>query len=193
MSWDQLAAAVRKRRRELGLTQADVATAGHLSEERLRNIELRKRTPKRGLNPRTARALEDALKWEPGSVDDTLAGGRPTPIGTKSSRARKRAAQTNAGDHPTPEMTPTGVLPTAPAGLDTGDRFALARQILALRSALSEHQRAISPEAQEALMTELANSAREAEESIVRIMHLLDEAERGEAIQLLVKLREPLS
>ena len=42
-------------------------------------------------------------------------------------------------------------------------------------------------------MAEMANSAREAEEAIVRIMPWLDEIERGEAIQLLVKLREPLS
>lgn len=193
MSWDQLAAAVRARRKELGLTQVDVATAGRISEDLIRNIELHRRTPKR-LNPRTARAIEDALNWEPGSIEDTLAGGDPRPIAARSSRTEKPAPpQTTTGDRPNSETPRTDSPPSAPAQLDGGDRFALARQILALRSALSEHQRAISPEAREALMTEMTNSAREAEESIVRIMHLLNEAERGEAIQLLVKLREPVS
>lgn len=191
MSWDQLAAAVRARRRELGLTQVDVATAGRVSVDMIRNIEHRRRTPKR-VNPRTARAIEDALEWEPGSVEDTLAGGDPRPITTKSPRAKKPARETTAGDQPASETTRTDSPPAAPAQLDSGDRFALARQILALRSALSEHQRAISPDAREALMTEMANSAREAEEAIVRMMPWLGEDERGEAIGLLVKLREPL-
>lgn len=191
MSWDQLAAAVRARRRELGLTQVDVATAGRVSVDMIRNIEHRRRTPKR-VNPRTARAIEDALKWEPGSIEDTLAGGDPRPITARPPRAKKPARATTTGDHPTSEATRTDSPQPAPPQLDGGDRFALARQILALRSALSEHQRAISPEAREALMSEMANSAREAEEAIVRIMPWLDEGERGEAIQLLVKLREPL-
>ncbi len=42
-------------------------------------------------------------------------------------------------------------------------------------------------------MTEMANSAREAEEAIARIMPWLGDDERGEAIGLLVKLREPLA
>lgn len=192
MSWDQLAAAVRARRTELGLTQVDVATAGRVSVDMIRNIEHRRRTPKR-VNPRTARAIEDALKWEPGSIEDTLAGGDPRPITARSPGARKPARETAAGGQPTSETTHTDSPLSAPAGPDSGDRFALARQILALRSALSEHQRAISPDAREALMTEMANSAREAEESIVRIMPWLGEDERGEAIGLLVKLREPLS
>jgi transcriptional regulator with XRE-family HTH domain len=192
MSWDQLAVAVRARRRELGLTQVDVATAGRVSEDMIRNIERRKRTPKRGLHPRTARALEDALKWEPGSIEDTLAGGNPRPITATPSRATKPTRETPPADHPTSDPTRTDSPQPAPVQLDRGDRFALARQILALRSTFSQHQRAISPEAREALMSEMANSAREAEEALVRILPWLDEDERGEAIQLLVKLREPL-
>ncbi|MCX2715865.1 helix-turn-helix domain-containing protein [Mycolicibacterium sp. J2] len=215
MSWDQLAAAVRARRTELGLTQVDVATAGRVSVDTIRNIEHRRRTPKR-VNPRTARAIEDALKWEPGSIEDTLAGGEPSPVKMKAARATKPPREQRFRRHPRPiadapsgtrggdgadpastgdkpaAETPTDSSPPSPKQLDGGDRFALARQILALRSALSEHQRAISPEAREALMSEMANSAREAEEAIVRIMPWLDEGERGEAIQLLVKLREPL-
>jgi len=214
MSWDQLAAAVRARRTELGLTQVDVATAGRVSVDTIRNIEHRRRTPKR-VNPRTARAIEDALKWEPGSIEDTLAGGDPSPVKTKAG-ATKPPREQRHRRHPRPiadapsgarggggadpaapgswpaAETPTDSSPPAPTQLNGGDRIALARQILALRSALSEHQRAISPEARDALMSEMANSAREAEEAIVRIMPWLDEGERGDAIQLLVKLREPL-
>lgn len=169
MSWDELAVAVRARRRELGLTQSDVATTGQVSVELVRNIETRRRTPGR-LNPRKARGIESALQWESGSIDAILAGGVATPAAPKSSP--------HADDQP-----------PVP---DHGDRFALARQLVALRSTLAAHQRSISPDAREALMTEVANSAREAEEAIVRIMPWLDEGERGEAIQLLVQLREPL-
>lgn len=168
MSWDELAVAVRARRRELGLTQSDVATTGQVSVELVRNIETRRRTPGR-LNARKARGIESALQWESGSIDAVLAGGVATPAAPSTP---------HAGDQP-----------TVP---DQGDRFALARQLVALRSTLAAHQRSISPDAREALMTEVANSAREAEEAIVRIMPWLDEGERGEAIQLLVQLREPL-
>lgn len=168
MSWDELAVAVRARRRELGLTQADVAAAGHVSVELIRNIETKRRTPER-LNPRKARGLEDALRWESGSIDAVLAGGVATTAEPKPPPAAEVAAP------------------------DPGDRFALARQIVALRATLSAHQRSISPDARETLMAEMANSAREAEETIVRMMPWLSDSERGEAIDLLVKLREPLS
>jgi transcriptional regulator with XRE-family HTH domain len=167
MSWDELAVAVRARRRELGLTQTDVAAAGHVSVELIRNIETKRRTPER-LNPRKARGLENALRWETGSIDAVLAGGVATTADPKPPLAAEVAAP------------------------DPGDRFALARQIVALRATLSAHQRSISPDARETLMTEMANSAREAEETIVRMMPWLGDRERGEAIDLLLKLREPL-
>lgn len=168
MSWDALAVAVRARRRELSLTQADVAAAGQVSVELVRNIETRRRTPGR-INPRKARGIEEALQWESGSVDAVLAGGVATPAEPK----------------PDPDETP--VLP------ETGDRFALARQVVSLRSTLLTHQSSMTPDAREALVSEMAKSAHEAEESIVRMMPWLDDAERGEAIGLLVKLREPLA
>jgi transcriptional regulator with XRE-family HTH domain len=168
MYWDALAVAVRARRRELSLTQADVAAAGHVSVELVRNIETRRRTPGR-LNPRKARGIEEALRWESGSVDAVLAGGVATPA------------------EPKPDPDETAVLP------ETGDRFALARQVVSLRSTLSTHQSSMTPDAREALVAEMAKSAHEAEESIVRMMPWLDDEERGEAIGLLVKLREPLA
>src|SRR4051812_46087097 len=105
MSWDQLAAAVRARRTELGLTQVDVAAAGHVSVDMIRNIEHRRRTPKR-VNPPTARAIEEALKWEPGSVKNPLAGGAPTPV---SAESRQRARQ------PTDQSAPPEADSTEPA------------------------------------------------------------------------------
>jgi hypothetical protein len=198
MSWDQLAAAVRARRTELGLKQVDVAAAGRISVDVIRNIEHRRRTPKR-VNPRTARAIEEALKWEPGSFEETLAGGNPRPILANSPRTKKPPReQTTARDNSAAETRPDSLPTAAPAAeaptqLDTRDRFALARQILTMRSVLSEHQRSLSPDAREALVTEMTNSAREAEEAIARIMPWLNEDERGEAIQILVELREPLA
>ena len=54
MSWEKLAETVRARRAELGLTQVQVAEAGAISVELLRNIETQRRIPGR-LNPRKAR------------------------------------------------------------------------------------------------------------------------------------------
>ena len=124
MHWDALAVAVRARRKELSLTQADVAAAGHVSVELVRNIETRRRTPGR-LNPRKARGIEEALRWESGSVDAVLAGGVATPA------------------EPKPDPDETDVLP------ETGDRFALARQVVSLRSTLSTHQSSMTPDARE--------------------------------------------
>ena len=98
MSWDQLATAVLARRKELGLTQVDAATAGDISVDIIRNIENRRRTP-RQVNPRTAAKIERALRWEPGSVVATVAGGKPTPIKPKRAKEPLKI-QTAAGDHP---------------------------------------------------------------------------------------------
>ena len=49
----------------------------------------------------------------------------------------------------------------------------------------------MGPEAREALVSEPTRSAREAEESIIKMMPWLDDSERGEAIALLVELRTP--
>ena len=107
-------------------------------------------------------ALERALEWESGSVDAILAGGVPTPVQPKV-------------DVP---------LPT--------DRFALAREVLSLRATFAAHRDGIEPAAREALMEQITRSAREAEESIIKLMPWLDDAERGEAIRLLGELRAPV-
>jgi transcriptional regulator with XRE-family HTH domain len=176
MSWEQLGVAVRARRKELGLTQAAVATAAAVSVERLRDIERSRRPGKPW--PRVKAGLEAALQWESGSVEAVLAGGVAIPTQHKP--------ETDVIAEPTNEAAHTSDMP--PAG---GDRYALARQVLSLRATLSAHQGAITAEARQALLTELHRSAREAEEAIVRMLPWLDESDRGEAIDLLVQLRKP--
>ena len=168
MPWEQLADAVKSRRTELGLTQAQVAELGDLSVELLRMVENNRAGR---LSARKARGLERALGWEPGSVAAILGGGSAT-------------LATN----------PVAAVP-APVGPPTaspGDRFGLARRVLALRDTIYAHQGTIGADAHAALTAELIQSAREAEESIIRIMPWLPAEERGQAIDLLVELRKPL-
>jgi hypothetical protein len=82
MSWEQLALEVRKRRKELGLTQPDVVARGGPSVETLRMVENHRAGQ---LRPRSRRNLEQVLLWESGSVDAILAGGVPTPQREKPS------------------------------------------------------------------------------------------------------------
>jgi transcriptional regulator with XRE-family HTH domain len=82
MSWEQLALEVRKRRKELGLTQPDVVARGGPSVETLRMVENNRAGR---LRPRSRRNLEQVLQWESGSIDAILAGGVPTPEQEKPS------------------------------------------------------------------------------------------------------------
>ena len=63
---------------------------------------------------------------------------------------------------------------------------------MSLEATFAKHAEAMGPEAREALVSEPTRSAREAEESIIKMMPWLDDSERGEAIALLVELRTPL-
>jgi transcriptional regulator with XRE-family HTH domain len=69
--WRALADAVRDRRDELGLRQADVGRHGGPSTGTVRNIESAART---GYSGRTLRQIERALQWPSGHVDRVLAG-----------------------------------------------------------------------------------------------------------------------
>jgi transcriptional regulator with XRE-family HTH domain len=114
------------------------------------------------LSPRMRRALERVLEWEPGSIDAILTGDVATPLQPKTSEA------------------------AAP------DRFALARQVVSLKAAFAKHLDGMAADTRHALIAEVTRSAREAEESIVTVMPWLDDTERGQAIELLVALREPI-
>jgi transcriptional regulator with XRE-family HTH domain len=171
MSWEKLAEVVRERRKELGLTQTQVAERGDLSVELLRMIE-NNRSGR--LSPPKAQGLERALRWKPGSVAAVIGGGSPT-----------LAASPKGIKHRPPPVP-------AVAGEGSGDRFALAHHVLALRDTFAAHQSTIGQDAREALAAEVARSAREAEESIIRMLPWLDDTDRSEAIDLLVKLRNTL-
>ncbi|WP_157475832.1 helix-turn-helix domain-containing protein [Parafrankia sp. EUN1f] len=81
----RLAAATRNRRRELRLTQQDVAQAGQLSLATLNRIENGKAT---SLSLRTLDGLDSGLRWqgrqgrEMGSAERVVHGGSPLPAGS---------------------------------------------------------------------------------------------------------------
>jgi len=75
--WEKLAEAVKTRRNELGLAQADIARLGGPSASIVSAIENNHQTQ---LSPRLRRGLDEALQWEAGSVSKVLAGGQATPI-----------------------------------------------------------------------------------------------------------------
>lgn len=168
MSWETLGDEVRKRRRQLGLTQPEVTARGGPGVATLRAIE--NNQPSRP-SMRMRRALEDALEWESGSVDAILAGGPPT--------VKQPKADSDAPTRPKPDA-------------EASDRFSLAKQVVALKATFTQHVAGVSHEARAALVDQITRSAREAEESIVKVMPWLDDTERGEAIELLVALRAPL-
>jgi hypothetical protein len=73
----RLEAAMRKRRLELGMkTWRDLAIAADISYETIRKLRTGEGVPAEG----TLHGLERALQWAHGSIDNTLAGGDPTPI-----------------------------------------------------------------------------------------------------------------
>jgi transcriptional regulator with XRE-family HTH domain len=113
------------------------------------------------LSPRMRRALERVLGWESGSIDAVLAGAQ---VATQASPQQRVGA---------------------------ADRFALARQVLSMRSAMERHAHGIAAPARVGLAVELERSARQAEDAIIEVLARLDEAERAVAIALLAELRNP--
>lgn len=158
MAWEELGDAVRRRRRELGYTQPDVAARGGPSVATQRAIENNRAGR---LTPAMRRAFEQALQWGPGSVDAILAGDAATSAGSTADGA--------------------------PA--DHNERLSLAKQVVALKTTFAKHADAMGIAAREALLGDINRSAHEAEDALIKLMPWLDDAERGEAIELLVQLR----
>lgn len=79
MTWDwpRLAAAIKDRRDELGLTQKGLADETGVTSTTIRNLE-GGRTFSR--LPPSVRPMEMALGWAPGSVKAILEGGTPTLV-----------------------------------------------------------------------------------------------------------------
>jgi hypothetical protein len=71
------------RRIDLQLLWNDVAAASGLTTETLRNI----RNGTGGIRPLNKRAIENALKWQPGSIDRILAGEQPIPLSQRPTPA----------------------------------------------------------------------------------------------------------
>lgn len=72
--WSHLGRLVRERRTDLGLTQAEIHSAGGPSPATLYLLE----TGRRGAyRPQVLRRLERALGWRAGSIRRVLAGGQP--------------------------------------------------------------------------------------------------------------------
>ncbi len=74
-AWAHLAAAVRAQRLRLGLTQQQAAAVAGVSKIVWGKVENAGQTSYRD---RTLVAVEQAMGWAPGSVEQILAGGQPT-------------------------------------------------------------------------------------------------------------------
>jgi transcriptional regulator with XRE-family HTH domain len=168
MSWEQLADEVRLRRKQLKLTQPDVAERGGLSVATVRAVE----TNRSGrLTRRLRRALERALEWQEGSVDAVLDGNRPRVISA-------------AG----PAATPP------PVNVDTAraaaERFAVAQRLVTMRQAFLKHRDHMTQEARTAMDEEFRAASRETEDALIWMLPWLADDERAEAIRILAQLRE---
>jgi Helix-turn-helix len=80
--WPYLAQLIKERRVDLGLTQAQVHSAGGPAPATLYQLESGCRT---SFSPQILRRLERALGWRAGSVRRVLAGGRPALNGEDAS------------------------------------------------------------------------------------------------------------
>ena len=95
----RLAEKMEERRLELRLTWREVAEAGEISYEVVRNVRNGRGT---GIAPLTKRGIDTALQWEAGSVDGVLAGGEPelappAPGLPRMSPEQERAARPHLG------------------------------------------------------------------------------------------------
>jgi transcriptional regulator with XRE-family HTH domain len=170
MSWEQLGDAVRHRRKELGLTQADVTARGGPSVETVRAVE-NNRAGRLGRQSR--RALERAIEWEAGSIDAVLEGGAPCVLGTAAVAA---------------------VPPAAPAGREAAsaaaERFAMAERLIKMRRAFANHRDNMTESARAAMEEEFTAAAREIEEAMIWMLPWLGDEERAAAIRILGELRD---
>jgi transcriptional regulator with XRE-family HTH domain len=170
MSWEVLGDAVRRRRKELGLTQADVTARGGPSVETVRAIE-NNRAGRLGRQSR--RALERAIEWDVGSIDAVLEGGTPRPLATIGAVGAPLAPP------------PAGQEATSTAA----ERFAMAERLIKMRQAFATHREHIPEDTQQAMQDEFVAAAREIEDAMVRMLQWLGDDERAAAYRILAELR----
>ncbi len=167
MSWERLGREVVSRRRELGLTQAEVAQRGGFSVTTLHGVENNRDGR---LSKRLRQALEKAIEWEPGSVDAVLSGQDP-----RVAPARVPGPPSEQGGDP---------------GKVAAERFAVVQRLLRMRRAFVEHREAMPEAVREAMQEEVTAATRETEEALIWMLPWLGEAERGEAIRILAELQQ---
>ncbi|OBJ84737.1 helix-turn-helix domain-containing protein [Mycobacterium asiaticum] len=173
MSWQRLADEIRRRRKQLGLTQADVYAQGGPSTETLRALENNRAGR---LTVKLRRALERALQWEAGSVDAILDGRPPRPLDDTDAPGR-------------PAERPGG----PPSTTATQERFAMAERLVRMRQAFASHRDVMPLSAREDIESELTAAAQEVEEALVWMLPWLRGEQRADAIRILGRLNEPQS
>jgi transcriptional regulator with XRE-family HTH domain len=174
MSWEQLGDAVRHRRKELGLTQADVTARGGPSVETVRAVE-NKRAGRMG--PLSRRALERAIEWEEGSIDALLNGDAPRVLGADIDAPAAA---------PAPSVQPPGGDATSAAA----ERFAMAERLIKMRQAFADHREGMAESARIAMEEQFTAAAREIEEAVIWMLPRLGDVERAAAIRILAELRD---
>lgn len=101
--WDRLAGTIREWRQALGMTQQQLATAAGVTRTTIKNLEGARQPTKR--LPSSIAAVEQALKWAPGSARIVLDGGQP--IGTTPEAATQPSTD---GTHESLSGLPASVL-----------------------------------------------------------------------------------
>lgn len=169
MSWDRLGDEVRLRRKQLKLTQPELAERGGLSVATIRSIE----TNRAGrLSTRLRRALERAIEWEAGSIDAVLQGSSPRVFGAGA--AMGIAATPGSRD----------------AASIAAERFAMAERLVKMRHAFAHHRDSMTEPARTAMEEEFKAAAREIEEAMIWMLPWLADSERATAIHILAELRD---
>ena len=79
---ERLSRIMEDRRLDLGLSWREVASRAEVSYEALRAL----RTGTGGIRPLTARQIDSALEWVPGSVQAIMDGGDPEDLFTPDER-----------------------------------------------------------------------------------------------------------
>lgn len=170
MSWERLGRAVRARRKELGLSQADVTARGGPSVPTLRVVENNRAGR---LSSRLRRALERAIEWDTGSVEAILDGGF----------ARTMPPLTAAGAHASPPASRPA------SATDAAERFVMAERLVKMRRTFARHRDTMPETARTAIEEDFTAAAREMEDALVWMLPWLGDEERAAAIRILGELR----
>ncbi|MFF0080250.1 multiprotein-bridging factor 1 family protein [Streptomyces canus] len=132
-AWARLGAKIREKREAMGLSRRQLSEEAGVSEKSIQTAE-EGRTP-RARWPQSLRLIENALRWEHGSMERILEGGEPDPVLDLFSLVddELRSSREQMPMFPSPGMEDDAEIPTSHAR-----SAALARLPKPLRAALSE-------------------------------------------------------